>query len=308
MYDLIIIGSGPAGVSAASLAAKQKLNFIILSENVGSYGNFISEAKSYPKLSYLVGFDIMRNLISQLKKAGVTISEGEKIISIEEINEGYIVKSTKNSYKTKTILVATGRQFRHLGIKGEKELDGKGVSFCALFDGEKFTDKTIAIIGGGHTGLFSTVYMMAYAKKIYLIEKQKDIARSRRVRSALEILDKTNIVDVLTNTETLEIIGKKSVTALKIKHNNKELLLAVDAIFVAIGYEPNTDFVSHLVKLNSLDEIIIDKDNNTSREGIFAAGDVTDVAAKQILSALGEGTKAAYSVLSYLEKNKLIEK
>jgi alkyl hydroperoxide reductase subunit F len=303
MYDLIIIGGGPAGMSAALYAARQKLNFLLITRDIGGFANYIIELKSYPGIAaYISGYELVKKFTEQLHRLNVPVREGEGVKSIKTLKGGFVVSTEKENYETKTILVATGRRFKRLEIKGEREFEGKGLSYCAVCDGPLFKEKPIAVIGGGRSGIYSSLFLLKIAKKIFIIEKEADIKESGGLKQAAMVLRESPKVEIVANAMPVEILGDKFAKGVRIKRNGNEETITTDAIFVEIGYEPNTGFLKDLAELNNRGEIIIDKNNMSDVPGIFAAGDVTDLHEKQVIVAVGEGAKAALSAIMYLEK------
>lgn len=302
VYDLVIIGAGPAGISAALYAARQKLNFLVVTKDIGGLANFVPSLKTYLGIYYISGYNLIKKFTEHMKNFQVPVRENEGVAKIKSIKNGFSIITDKNEYKTKSVIIASGRRFKRLGIKGETKLENKGLSYCAACDGPLFRNKTVAIIGGGRSGLFSALYMLSIAKKIYLIEKEANIKEEGGVREVAKVVKNNKKVEILTATDTKEIIGDKFVNAVKIFRNGKPELIKIDGVFVEIGYEPNTDFAKDLVELNNRGEIIIDKNNMSDVPGIFAAGDVTDLHDKQVVVAVGEGAKATLSAITYLER------
>ncbi len=188
-----------------------------------------------------------------------------------------------------------------MNIPGEKEFENKGLSFCAACDGPLFKDKIVAVIGGGKSGLLSTLFLLNIVKKIYLIEIRDEIGAEDISSDIVEIVKNSNKVEILTSTKILEIYGGEVVKGIKVKKGREILDIPVEGVFVEIGYSPNVEFLKNLgVKLNKRGEIIIDKNNMTNVGGVFAAGDVTDINEKQVIVACGEGAKSLMSAARYL--------
>lgn len=300
-YDLIIIGAGPAGMSAALYAARQRLSFAIISKDVGGMANYIPEIETYLGYHYLSGYDLLQRFEEHLEEYRVKINQGEEVREIRHPGEAFIVSTNKADYACRTIIVASGRGFRRLNVPGEEKYQGKGVSFCAACDGPLFRDKVVAVIGGGKSGLLSTLYIQNIVKKVYLIEAGPSLTASPEIVEAVKALKN---VEILTGAKTTEISGDRFVTRVKISQNGAEKEIRVEGVFVEIGHTPNTDFIRNVVELNGRGEIVIDKNNMTSVPGIFAAGDVTDVKEKQVLVAAGEGAKALMAVVEWLSEKK----
>ena len=302
MYDLIIIGAGPAGISAALYAARQKLNFLVLTKDIGGLANFVPELKTYLGIYYVHGYELVNKFREHLKEFKVPVKEGVEVSQIKKLKKGFLVKANGGNYTTKSVIVASGRRFKKLGVKGEKGFEGKGLSFCAACEGPMFRDKTVAIIGAGRSGLFSCLFMLSIAKKIYLIEKGEKIKEGGGLREVAKIVRGSPKVEIITGAETRKVMGNKFVNSIMFTKDKKENVLKVDGVFVEIGYEPNTDFAKDVVKLNDRKEIVIDKNNMANIKSVFAAGDVTDIPEKQVIVSVGEGAKAVLSAILYLER------
>ncbi len=302
IYDLVIVGGGPAGMSAALYAARQNLKFIVITKDIGGLANFVPDLKTYLGYSYTTGFELVEKFKEHLGHYKIQT----KLAGVKDIRKAgniFAVRTDKGGYKSKTIIVATGRRFKKLGIKGEKQYAGKGVSDCTVCDGPLFKGKTVAVIGGGRTGIFATLFILEIAKEIYLIEKSPCLKTEGGLRKFEEIIAKNKKVKIITNAVPVEIKGNGFVKQLVISTGGKKSALPIDAVFVEIGYEPNTDFIK-IAKKNGRGEIIVDEECNTSVKGLFAAGDVTSLREKQVIVSVGEGAKAVLSAVLFLEKNK----
>ncbi|HLC39519.1 MAG TPA: FAD-dependent oxidoreductase [archaeon] len=301
MQDLIVIGLGPAGIAAALYAARQNLDCLAISKDIGGMANLIPDIENYLGYHYMSGYDLVSKFKQHLKDYKVKMKLEEEVLKIEKSKGGFVVVTNKGKYETRTIIVTSGRKFKHLKVPGEAEFINKGVSHCAVCDGPLFKGKTVAVIGGGRAGLLSTLYIMKMMKKIYVIEVGPELGKFHVWRDAVK---KAKNVEIMTNTKTLEIVGDQVVTAVKVETNGKQKTIPVEAVFIEIGYDNNIEFLRHAeVRLTDRGEIIIDKLNRTNVPGIFAAGDCTDILMKQVVVAVGEGAKAALSALEYLEEH-----
>ena len=303
IYDLIIIGSGPAGVSAAIYAARQKLNFLVVSKDMGGQiGKKAVDIENYPGFDKISGPDLIKIFQDQLEKNGVEIVFDE-VLKIENKNNKFLI-STKfgEKYEALSVIIATGADPRMLEVPGEKEFIGKGVSYCALCDGPVFKNKTVAVVGGGNSGFETASFLSNYVSKIYILEFGQEVGADKENQ---ELIKKSGKTEVITNAKVLKIEGDnfvKSLTYLDQK-TNKEQKINVEGIFVEVGYSPATAFVKGLVDFSKRDEIIIDKETfKTKTPGLFAAGDCNEGKYKQIVTAVGEGAKAALAAYDYLKK------
>lgn len=301
MYELIIIGAGPAGMSAALYASRQNLNFLLIGEVLGGLANLVPTLKTYLGFSYLTGYQLIERFKKHLSEYKIPI-KNEKVLEIKKSSSTFAIKTKNSKYETKAIIIASGRRFKHLNIPGEEKFKARGVSDCTACDGPLFKGKTVAVIGGGRTGVYATLYLLKLAKKIYLIEKEEKIKTEGGLKRFADIIQSNKKVEILLNTYPAKIRGDKFVKDMLLKNNGKTKILPVDGIFVEIGYTPNTEFVRRMIKLNELGEIMIDAECKTNIEGIFAAGDVTNLREKQVAVSVGEGAKAALSCVTYLER------
>lgn len=302
MYDLIIVGAGPAGMSAAIYAARRKINFIIISLDVGGQMSWSSDVENYPGTTSISGVELANNFQKHLQVYGIKIKQ-EEIIKIDKKEDVCIVKTKKNSYESKSVIIACGKSPRKLDVPGEEEFLGKGVNYCAVCDAPLYGNKTVAVIGGGNSGMDAALFLSKYASKIYLIESRAEITGESYLK---EKVLKEKKIQVITNSNIKEIKGSKFVTSLVYEKEGKNNELKVEGIFVEIGLVNKADFTD--VQKNRWGEIMIFRstrshdENATDIPGIFAAGDVTDVPSKQIVVAAGEGCKAALAAFDYISK------
>jgi len=302
IFDLIIVGGGPAGVTAGIYAARQKMQTLLIAKN---FGGQIAEktvpVENWPGTISISGQDLIKKFENHLKASEVQIKRDE-VTKITKENKLFKVKTETDKFQAKTVIVATGADPRPLEIPGEKEFIGKGVSYCVLCDGALYRDKTVAVIGGGNAAIEAVLFLANYAKKIFVLEFQKELAAFQDLQ---EKALATKKVEFLTNVRSKEIKGNKFVEELvyENREDKKESSLKVEGIFVEIGNSPATAFVKQLVNFSKHDEIKIDfKTCATKTPGLFAAGDVTDVFPKQIVVAAGEGAKALVNVYRYLKE------
>lgn len=306
IYDLIIIGGGPAGITAGIYAARQKLNTLLITKNFG--GQVARKAvaiENYPGFEKISGLDLIKRLEKHLRKQKIDI-ERDFVIKVKKEGSKFIVfTESKNQFQSRTIIIASGADPRPLEVPGEKEFVGRGVSYCVTCDGPLFAEKEVAVIGGGDAGFEAAIFLAKIAKKIYILEYNPKIVADETNQ---EIVRKTKKVEIITNAALKEIRGDKFVNSIvyQDRKTGEEKVLSVDGVFVEIGSQPATSFVKGLVEFNERDEIKIDsKTGQTSTPGLFAAGDADDIPYKQIVIAAGEGAKAAISAYKYLQKLKL---
>lgn len=304
MYDLTIIGAGPAGITAAVYAARKKLKTLVITKNIGGWAATSGEIGNYPSYQFITGPELAKKFEEHLKSFELDLREGEEAISVEKLNKIFKVKTKRDEYESKTVIIANGRIPKELNIPGEKEFKNKGITYCATCDAPLFAGKNVAVIGGGNSALDAVIQLIKIAKKIYLINLTDKFA------CELVRLDKarnSEKVEILENTETKEIIGDKFVNKIKVLKDKKEKLIDVQGVFIEIGSVPTIIDVKAQegnLKLNKENEIIVDQYCKTNISGLFAAGDVTNVPYKQIIVAAGHGCIACLSAFEYLSKLK----
>jgi alkyl hydroperoxide reductase subunit F len=301
-YDLIIIGAGPAGITAAVYAARKQMNFCVISKDIGGQAAWSGDIENYTGYQFITGPDLAAKFEEHMRQYKIEMKEAEGVVSLTRKDKSVMVVQTdKGTYESRTVIIASGKKSKELGVPGEKEFKNKGVTYCATCDGPLFGGKEVAVIGGGNSALDAGLQMMRIAKHTYIInnfpELTGDPVMQEKVRSS-------QAVSIINNAQVIRIEGDKFVKAVAIKKDGKEELLAVQGIFVEIGLIPNSDFARE-VKTNDYGEIKIDCRNQTNVPGIFAAGDVTNVPEKQIIIAAGEGAKACLSAFRYLAQQKI---
>lgn len=302
MYDVIIIGGGPAGAAAAVYAGRKKLKTLLITESWGGQSVVSAGIENWIGVKSISGFDLAKALEDHARaQEGVEIISPDKVLEVGEIPEGYEVKTEKGgAYQAKTLVVVSGGRRRRLGIPGEDAFDGRGVAYCSTCDAPIFKGKVVAVVGAGNAGLEAVIDLFPYADKIYLINRKSELMGDPLTQ---EEVKKSPKVTIISNAEVQEILGDKFVTGLNYLDNTDSQIkkLEVGGVFVEIGSVPNSEFVKGLVEMNAGSEIIVDhKTGATSRPGIFAAGDVTDEIYKQNNISAGDGVAAALSAYNYL--------
>jgi alkyl hydroperoxide reductase subunit F len=312
MYDLIIAGGSAAGSSAAIYCARRNLNFKIVTLDTGGEVALSGEVGNWPGILSIQGFELAQKFTEHVKSYGVQIDEGWRVEKITPVKKHYVITAAngnneKAEFETKSIIIATGIHPRHLEIPGEKELYQKGITYCTVCDGPLFKNRTTITVGSGNAALESALMMATLAKKVYLLSKfpntpEQNYGFPKGENILIEKLKKLSNVEIIYQAETTAITGENKVTGITYKDANKNTQdLAADAVMVHIGQIPNSQFVEGVTK-NKAGEIIVDEKCRTNLPGIFAAGDVTSVAYKQIGIATGQGITAALAVIEYLNR------
>jgi len=301
-YDIIIIGAGPAGVSAAVYAARQRLKVLIISKDIG--GQVAKKAvdiENYAGFDKISGPDLVELYKKQIKFNDLEVTHGE-VLSVEKKNNTFLIKTKSKEYEAISVIIASGAESRKLNIPGEEEFEGKGVSYCSLCDGPIFKDKIVAVIGGGNNGFESALFLSNYVKHVYILEySDKPNADAENQ----ELVASNKNIEVITNAKVLKIEGKIFVSSLTYQDlkSNEEKNLEVSGVFVEIGYIPSTSFAKDVVGLNDKGEVIFDpKTLETKTPGLFSAGDCNVSKYKQIVMASGQGAIAALSAYEYIKK------
>ncbi|MFA5008081.1 MAG: FAD-dependent oxidoreductase [Candidatus Omnitrophota bacterium] len=300
IYDLIILGAGPAGITAAVYAARKKMDFLVLSLDMGGQTAWSGDIENYTGYQFITGPELTSKFEEHAKAFSAPINIPEEARDIKKENDLIKVITDKNEYVSKTVIIATGKRPRMLNVPGEKEFKNKGVTYCATCDAPLFKGKKVAVIGGGNSALDAASQLTKISPKIYMINIAAQLTGDPVM---VENVEKSNNIEVLNNSKVKAISGDKFVNSITIEKKGEILNLDVEGIFVEIGLMPNSEF-DKITKHNDYGEIIIDNRNSTNIEGVFAAGDVTNVPEKQIIIASGEGSKACLSAFRYLLMHK----
>jgi alkyl hydroperoxide reductase subunit F len=298
-YDLLIIGAGPAGMTAAVYAARKKLDTLVISKDVGGQTNLASSVETYMGYHYISGAELMQKFEEQVRQFPIALSIGDEVTTLLVEDASFaVVTAQGKKFRGKAVIIASGRRARSLNVPREKELIGRGVSYCATCDAPLFGGMDVAVIGSGNPALTAVNELTNYARKIYNIVRVSVKADPILVEKA----EKSGKVEFFSGYAATEIRGKERVEGIVIKQieGDKEIVLDVNGVFIEIGAVPNTEFAVNLVTLNDVKEIEVDCECMTNIPGLFAAGDVTNAPGKQIIVAAGEGAKAALSAYRYL--------
>ncbi|HLV09225.1 MAG TPA: FAD-dependent oxidoreductase [Halanaerobiales bacterium] len=301
IWDVVIIGAGPAGLSAAIYSARKGLDVLVLSLALGEQVIETDIIKNYIGISSIDGPELMDSFWNHSQEYDIKNDLGVKVNNISLADDLKVIETKNYNVKTRTVIVASGTHKRELGVSREKQLKGKGVHYCAICDGFLYAGKEVAVVGGGNSGLEASLDMARLNSKVNLIEVADHLMGDQILKKKVFAED---LINVYTCNNVEAIKGKDTVRSIVIRDNNtgKVREFDVNAVFVEIGLIPNSGFVSDLVQTNNRNEIVINNDNETSVEGIWAAGDVTDIKDKQIIVATAEGAKAALRVNEYLNK------
>lgn len=303
VYDLAIIGGGPAGVAAGVYAARKKLKTIFITKDFESQSFVSADIQNWIGTTSVSGPDLAKMLKSHLEAyAGdmVTLKEKEIVESVEKKDGVFNIKTDKESYSSKTVLIASGSQRRKLQIPGAEEFENKGITYCASCDGPLFSDKDVTVIGGGNAGFETAAQLLAYTKSVTLIHRGPDFKADP---VTVEKVLKNPKMKALKNIETLEIKGDKFVNAIVYKDTatGETTEMPTEGIFVEIGLVPNTGYLSNIIKLDQYKRVPIDpKTQKTEVDGMWAAGDCTDVLYHQNNIAAGDGVKALEDIYMHL--------
>lgn len=305
MFDLIIIGGGPAGIAAGIYAARKHLKTLLLTEEIGGQSQVSDGIENWIGTPKISGADLAKALRAHMEAVQddfVTLTLGERVSVLEKIVEGFRIHTSKHTtHEAKAVLITSGASRRRLDVPGAEQFENKGLTYCASCDGPLFADMDVAVIGGGNAGFESAAQLLAYAKSVTLIHRNNEFKADpvtvKKVCSHPHMR-------TITNAELTAIVGDQFVTGLRYKEKDtgEEKELAVSGIFVEIGVMPNTDFAGDLVSLDEYKRIIVDsKNQRTSVDGIWAAGDCTDELYHQNNIAAGDGVKALEDIYLWLK-------
>ena len=302
MYDVIIIGSGPAGLSASIYAVRDQLKTIVV-EKIHFGTGQISESdriENYLGLYGENGYELGMKFREHALKLGVEFYEGTKI----NFSNGSYIVNFKNGYylKSRSLIYAAGANHLKLGVKGEDEFYGKGVSYCATCDGAFYKGKTVTVVGGGDTAFSYALLLSKIAEKVYLVHRRSVFRANKSLQKKLKAAVN---VEFLLNSEIIEIMGNQKIKSINLIQNKTEKNILTDGIFIAIGIKPNTALLKNKVTLDDNGYIIADENGITSVPGLFAAGDVRKKRLRQIVTAVSDGACCAVSAEDYLNKNNI---
>jgi thioredoxin reductase (NADPH) len=302
-WDIIIIGAGSAGLSAGIYAVRSGLKTLVIDEKFA--GGTIADASkvvNYPGFAEISGGELAEKMTSHCRKVGATIHDLESVTELQLTGDMKVVKTSRTTYEAKSVIISVGSHYKEIGIKGEMEFKGKGVSYCGVCDGPFFKGKRVLVVGGGNTACITTLYLSGLASQVFVIHRRQAFRAEESL--VTDISGKSN-VSIMWNTEVQEIKGDKQVKSVTLIDNETGKIseLAVDAVFVQIGEAPNSQLAKVAgVETDEHGYIKVDVHQQTSLRGVFAAGDVTDQPIKQVGTAVGQGITAALEAYSYIKR------
>jgi alkyl hydroperoxide reductase subunit F len=301
VYDLIIIGGGPAGIAAGIYAARKKLKTLLITKDWGGQITRANEVQNWPGIKNISGMDLIKQMTEHLKSFEIKIKEHREVIDLDKKGDNFVVRDNDEQYEARAVIIASGKLPRTLNIPGEDEFRGKGVSICATCDAPIFKNKAVAVVGGGNVGFGIAMDLIKYAKKIYILEFFEEMKGDLMTKCEL---DECGKIEYITSAAVKEIKGDKFVESLvyEDRKTSEDKEIKVEGVFISVGMMAKAEFAAQLVELNEIGEIVIDKNNYTKTPGLFAAGDITDIKYEQIVIAAGEGAKAALAATEYLGK------
>ncbi len=301
MYELIIIGGGPAGMTAAVYAARKKIKTLLISIDLGGQPLYTSGIENYMGYQYIEGHELMQRFEEQMRQFPIDQKIGDGVTSLSLLEKGFEVKTDKGDvYHGKAVIIATGKRPRPLNVPGEERLRARGVTYCAICDGPLFSGQRVAVIGGGNSALEATDDMLKIAEHVYLVS----ITPLTGDKILIDKVKDAPNLTIFLEHEVVEIEGEKQVEGIKIRDlkTKEEKRFSVGGVLIEIGLIPNSEPFKDILPLNRYGEIVVNSANETGIPGLFAAGDVTNVPEKQIVVAAGEGAKASLQAHRYLQR------
>ena len=301
MYDIIIIGSGPAGLSAAIYAQRACLDTTVIEKNGISGGQVLNtwEVDNYPGFPGVTGFELSRQFREHANKLGARVVQDE-VVQVELSGNVKKVVCEEETYEARCVILASGAHHRTLEVPGEEELRGAGVSYCATCDGAFFRGRTVAVVGGGDAALEDAIFLARMCEKVYIVHRRDKLRGAKRLQERLQALEN---IEFVWNSETVAIEGNAQVEALRLRQTKtgEEKRLDVDGVFIAVGIAPESELYAGQLELDEQGYIRADESGQTSVPGVFAAGDVRTKALRQILTAASDGANCVASAERYLQ-------
>lgn len=305
MFDVLIIGGGPAALAGAVYLARQKHSFALIAPTIGGQVSWSSDVENYLGFHLLDGVELVKRFRAHLEdyQQAFVLKEGETVTALEKTDTGFrATTATGQTYDGKTVLLATGSEHRALNVPGEKKLYGRGVTYCATCDAPLFRNRVVFVIGGGNSAMDAALLLEKYADRVTVVTVNASLKGDEIMQKKINTSSKIRVKPL---TKVIEIMGEKNVTGIKLQTmDGAESIEVADGVCIEIGLVPASQMVDFVAK-DKRGQIIVSKTNATNVEGIWAAGDVTDVTQKQIAVAVGEGAKAALSIIQYFQTKTL---
>lgn len=303
IYDTIIVGAGAAGLTAAIYTSRRALKTLVISQDVGGQAGMATEVENYPGIDSINGFELMQKFKAQAEKFGAEFVSDE-VLKIEKKDDSFLIKTSSQLYESQSVILAFGLTHRHLGVKGEEEFIGRGVSYCATCDGPLYKGREVAVVGGGNSAVDAALFLSKLCPRVYLIHYRDRLAA---LPALVEKVGEQNNIELILNSALTEIKGDQaahSIVIHDVNDQNKEREIKIGGLMVEIGYEVKPDLVKGLVSLDQKNQVVVTQNNETSVPGVFSAGDVTNIPHKQIVISAGEGAKAASTCYRYLQEKR----
>ncbi len=302
-YDVIIVGGAAAGLTAAIYTTRRALKTLVVTQDIGGQAATTPDIENYPGYENIDGLELMGKFKSQAEKYGAEFVY-EEVKEVKKDGETIKVRTNTKEFESRAVILAFGLTHRHLGIPGEEEFIGKGVSYCATCDAPLFKQKDVAVVGGGNSAMDAAILLSKLANKVYLIHRRNEF---RGEQVLIDRINEAENIEIIYNSQVKEIKGEtvvKNLVLANINDDSQVKEINLNGVFVEIGYQVKGDLVEGLVDLDAKNQILVNNNNETSTPGIFAAGDVTNISYKQIVISAGEGAKAALQAYKYLNAGK----
>ncbi len=299
MYDIVIVGAGPAGLTAAIYALREEKKVVILEkETIGGKITSSSKVENYPGFKSISGMDFANNLYEQIIDLGGEINI-EEVLSIENGKVKKVI-TDENTYETKSIIIASGSKYKTLNLDNEEELIGNGISFCTVCDGSFYKNKDVCVVGGANSALNSVLYLSKLCNKVYLVVRGPKLKGDKKVID--NVLSLSNVEVLYNTTVNKYILDNDELVGVEVKSNECEKRLDVEGVFLAIGQSPEIDYLNDLIKVDENNYVLASEDCITNIDGIFVAGDVRKKEVRQLTTAVSDGTNAAINAINYLKE------
>ena len=299
MYDIVIVGAGPAGLTAAIYALREEKKVVILEkETIGGKITSSSKVENYPGFKSISGMDLANNLYEQVIDLGGEINI-EEVLSIENGKVKKVI-TDENIYETRSIIIASGSKYKTLNLDNEEDLIGNGISFCTVCDGSFYKNKNVCVVGGANSALNSALYLSKICNKVYLIVRGPKLKGDKKVID--NVLSLSNVEVLYNTTVNKYILDNDELVGVEVKSNECEKRLDVESVFLAIGQSPEINYLNNLVKVDENNYVLASEDCITNIDGIFVAGDVRKKEVRQLTTAVSDGTNAAINAINYLKE------